>query len=45
VCSIRVSFLPKITPRYFTWFAKEMCLPFSVREASTGVRRWDKQMA
>jgi hypothetical protein len=41
-CSFHVRFLSKITPMYFTWFAKGMCLPFSIREASTGVRRWEK---
>jgi len=42
MCSFYASFLSKITRRHFTWFAKGICLPFSVREASTGVCQWEK---
>jgi hypothetical protein len=42
VCIFHVIFLSKITPRYFTCFAKGIFLPFNVRRASIGVHRWEK---
>jgi hypothetical protein len=42
VCIFHVIFLSKITPGYFTWSVKGMCLPFNVRKVSTGAHRWDK---
>jgi hypothetical protein len=41
ICNLGVS-LSKITPRYITWFTKGTCRPFNARNASTGLRRWEK---
>jgi hypothetical protein len=38
-CSLHISFLSNVTPRYFTLFTKGMFHPFSVRRDSGGLIR------
>jgi hypothetical protein len=42
VCNLHVSFLSKITPRYFTLFTNGMFRPFSVKWDSGGRRLREK---
>jgi hypothetical protein len=42
MCNLHVTFLSKITPRYFTLFANGMFRPFNVRWDSGGRRLREK---
>jgi hypothetical protein len=41
MCSLHAVILSEITPRYFTWLAKEIFRPFNVRWTSAGLSLWE----